>query len=107
MTKISVVRSAPLGRVLVLGTALALLFAMIRSVPSTAGPPAGQVSDVTARAVDAVVGGQTISSKATCLVCAGIIIGLAGTSVVGVVSLLSGVPEFGIACGLACYDGYA
>lgn len=114
MSNTLVVHRSPLARILALASALTLLVASAPTAPSGApsaageiSAAAGEVSDAVAHAADAVVGGQFFNNKAACLACAGVIIGLGGTSVLGVVVVLSGVPEFGLACGLVCYDAYA
>lgn len=94
---------APATKLLALATALALLLAT-PGPPSLPASAADDVPGATVHAVDAVVGGQILSSKSACIACASLIIGLGGASIIGVVSLLSGIPEFGLACGLACYD---
>lgn len=96
--------SNPATKLLALTTALALLLALPPGSPVTPADSSDDLSDATVRAVDAVVGGQILSSKSACIACASLIIGLGGTTVIGVVSVLSGLPEFGLACGLACYD---
>lgn len=96
--------STPATKLLGLATALALILALTAGSPSIPDVAADDLPEATAHAVDAVVGGQILSSKSACIACASLIIGLGGTTVIGVVSVLSGLPEFGLACGLACYD---
>lgn len=85
---------------------LLLSFLALALAPATSPlpPPVGPAA-VAADPGEAVVGRGPLDTFA-CLGCAGAVVGLGGTSVVGVVAVLSAWPEIGIGCGLACYNAF-
>lgn len=46
-------------------------------------------------------------SRLACMLCVGVFLGIAGTSVAGIVAAAVAFPEFAAACGVVCGIGYA
>lgn len=90
-------RHRPVGGLLLLASLLVLALApAVRSGPPRALPPAPAAGVI----------GSGPGDMLACLGCASIVVGLGGTTVVGVVGFLAAWPEIGIGCGLACYRAF-
>lgn len=84
---------------------LLLLASLLVVTVAPTVPPTAPAVPAVATSVERVVGRGPLDAFA-CLGCAGVVVGLGGTTVLGVVGLLSAWPEIGIGCGLACYEAF-